>query len=263
MIRIENISLSIGQREILKNVSADLHAKSVNIIIGPNGAGKSCLLDSIGGINRNYSGEILWNNVPVNEIKQNKRSTIQAYLTQNIQIQFPIRVRDIISTGRFPFYDYKPNSIDEEIILEAVEMFEINHLLERNYLTLSGGEKQRVQFARIFSQAYNTEASEEKLLILDEPISHLDIHFQFEFLNKLKAFTIKHNLISILVIHELSLAFEFATQLIVLDEGRTILTGKPKDVVRDKLFDSTFKISSTLLEMEGHDFLLIKNSMNN
>jgi len=259
MIQIENLSISIGQREILKNVSLNLHAQNVNIIIGPNGAGKSCLLDAIGGINLNYSGEILFDEVNLKKMNQSKRATLQAYLTQNIQLQFPIRVRDIILTGRFPFYTYSPRLLDEKIIQEAIDLFEVQHLLNRNYLTLSGGEKQRVQFARIFAQAYNSESSEEKILILDEPISHLDIHFQFEFLNKLKSFTVKHNLITILVIHELSLAYEYAEQLIVLDEGRTVITGKPKDVVSDKLFDSTFKISSTLVEINGNDFLLIKN----
>jgi iron complex transport system ATP-binding protein len=206
MIALNHLSYTKHGKRMIHEVNATFNVGLIHAIIGPNGAGKSTLLNCIGGLISDYSGEIRWKNNNITNFSPLEFAQQRAYLTQQQTLAFPLTVKEVIEAGRFPFYSSVSSIRDKEIIEEMIALFDLESFLSRTYNTLSGGEKQRVQFARVFAQAYNTTNEEEKILLLDEPLSHLDISHQFEFLEITRAFTTKHNLITILVLHDLALA---------------------------------------------------------
>ena len=117
---------------------------------------------------------------------------------------------------------------------------------ERNYLTLSGGEKQRVQYARVLAQIWEKPVEGFRYLFLDEPLTSLDINYQQEFLQIAREFT-KNDTVLIAVMHDINLAVQFADKLIFLKEGRLVAYGKPKEILTQGLIEAVFNVKSTII----------------
>lgn len=171
MLSVQNIHYKIGNKVLLDNVSVDFHSKKINIIIGPNGAGKSTLIKIICQQLRPNSGTILYDNKNSYQITLSELSRIRAVLSQNIEVAFPITVKEVVMMGRYPHFTSKPSKKDIEACEETMTFFDVLIMADRNYMTLSGGEKQRVQFARVLAQIWYPIENSHRYLLLDEPLT--------------------------------------------------------------------------------------------
>jgi iron complex transport system ATP-binding protein len=231
MLTIHNLYYRTGKKDLLQNISYQFRPGVLNLIIGPNGAGKTTLIKLISGLLPAPSGSILYGEQPIDQFSPASLAKKRAVLSQQVELVFPMRVEEVVLMGRYPHFIGVPAREDYNICGEVISYFDLNKLVGRNYNTLSGGEKQRVHFARVLAQIWKTKDSGLRYLLLDEPLTFLDIYYQFNFLQKMKELMQQQSLVVVGVIHDLHLAARFADELVLLKEGSIIASGTVNEVL--------------------------------
>ena len=200
------------------------------MICGPNGAGKSSLLKLLSLQLKPTTGQIFYNNDPIEYNHPERYAQYRAVLSQQVDISFPMSVYEIIMMGRYPHFKNNPSREDHRICEEIIATQELQEFTNRNFLTLSGGEKQRVQFARVLAQIYPAAHNSTRILLLDEPISALDIRHQFDFLQQVKRMSDPKTII-IAILHDLNLALNFGDEIILIKNAEIFKSGAPSEVL--------------------------------
>lgn len=247
MIRCTNLSLEIGGKSLLHPLSLELEAQKLHLILGPNGAGKSTLVKLLSGQVKPSSGSVFYNQIKLSQYKIEELAKFRAVLSQSVDFAFPVDVKDVVMMGRYPHFSSHPKKADRQIVAEAIDMFEIAAFANRDYTTLSGGEKQRVQFARIMAQIW-PEDEVPRILFLDEPLTYLDVKYQYDFLNKVRGFLASQNLTVVGVLHDLNLAARFADNLILLHNGELITEGSKEEVLTTEHIETAYEMTPKLLQ---------------
>lgn len=257
MLRVENITYKIGKKTLLNNVSATFDSGKLNIIIGPNGAGKSTLIKVICNQIRANEGAIYYGNKNSQAYTQSELAQIRAVLSQSIELTFPLKVWEVVLMGRYPHFTGKPHAKDEAACEEAMRLFDVWELADRNYMTLSGGEKQRVNFARVMAQIWYATEGEHRYLILDEPLTFLDVHFQFQFMHKLISLLKDEKFVVIGVVHDLNLAARFADTILLLVDGKTLSYGNKYDVLTKENIKQAYHLEPHIVEERENNLLYL------
>ena len=201
IIEIKNLSFNYDKTEILQNISLQIEANKFTVFLGQNGSGKSTLMRIIAGLIPYKNGNILVENNELSNYSIQQRAKIIGFLPQKHKAVFPFSVQDVVLTGRVAYVKNIPQKNDLEIALKSIKKVGIEHLTNRNYTELSGGEQQLVMIARALAQ-------ETKILLFDEPISHLDYNNQIKFLNLVKQL-VSESYTIVSVLHDPNLAFQF------------------------------------------------------
>lgn len=246
MLSISSINYRLGKKQILYDVSANFLPGTFNMIMGQNGSGKSSFLKIFSGEINSYSGTVLYNNRPIQSYKKSELAKFRAVMSQQPELSFPLTVEEVVMMGRYPHFDFQPTQNDKKICNEVMSRMQLNNFKERNYLTLSGGEKQRVQYARVLSQIWESK-NHFRYLFLDEPLNNLDIAYQQEFLEI--ATELKTNeTILVAVMHDINLAAQFGDQLFFMKDGKMAASGKPSTILSETLIEQIFGVKTTLLK---------------
>ena len=213
MLKVENITYKTRQTEILKGVSLQVKQGEFVGVIGPNGSGKSTLLKNIYRMLTPTSGEILLDGKSLIKMSNRKMAERLAVVSQENEANFDFTVGEVVQMGRYPRKKMMEaaNERDREIVGRSLEMVGMEEFQERSFLTLSGGEKQRVLIARALAQ-------ETEMIILDEPTNHLDIGSQLKTLSLLKS----SGKTVLTALHDLSLAARFCDRIYVLKDGKNL-----------------------------------------
>ncbi len=246
MLKTTGISYTIAKQQILKNISVEFMPGEFAMILGPNGSGKSSFLKIFSGEISQYSGTVLYNHLSLKNIPKEALAKYRAVMSQQPELSFPLTVEEVVMMGRYPHFNFSPNKRDFVICDEVINLMKLHAFKERNYMTLSGGEKQRVQYARVLAQVWEKPAEGCRYLFLDEPLNNLDIKYQQEFLQiaqKLK----DANTVLIAVMHDINLAVQHADTLVILKEGRLFAKGKPGEILTASLIENVFGVHSTII----------------
>jgi iron complex transport system ATP-binding protein len=246
MLKAEKISYSIGAKKIVQDISTFFLPGEFNMILGPNGSGKSTFLKIFSGDLSNYRGTISYGGKNLSTIKKEELAKYRAVMSQQPELGFPLMVEEVVMMGRYPHFTFNPRKKDEDICNEVIQRMNLAALKERNYLTLSGGEKQRVQYARVLAQIWEETKDSCRYLFLDEPLNSLDINYQQEFLQLAREFANK-NTVLVAVMHDINLAVQFADKLIFLKEGQLAAAGKPAEILTASLIKDIFEVNSTII----------------
>ena len=232
MLAAKNITYRTGGKTLLNDISTTFESGKLNLIIGPNGAGKSTLIRIIcSQLKPAVPGIVTYDGIPLSEISLLELARMRAVLSQNFELSFPMSVLEVVMLGRSPHYNGKPGKKDKQACDEAMEFFDVTGLSDRNFLTLSGGEKQRVQFARVMAQIWFPVTGRSRYLILDEPLTFLDVHYQFGFMEKVSLLLKQKDLLVIGVVHDLNLAARFGDNILFLNEGKVLADGNKYEVL--------------------------------
>lgn len=225
-ISINNLSWRFGEVDILKDITVKMEKSKFTCIIGPNGSGKSTFLKSLLKILEPEKNKIFILDKDISRYRYKDLAKRIASVPQNTVVDFNFSVMDIVLMGRSPHLNrfQVEGEIDFQIAQKSMEMTDTWHLKDRDINTLSGGERQRVIIARALSQ-------QSEILVLDEPISNLDIQHQINLLNILKELSIKEDITVVAVLHDLNFAIEYSDYLILMDEGRIVDQGSPEEVI--------------------------------
>lgn len=252
MLSVNNISYKIGKKVLLDNVSIDFEAGKLHLIIGPNGAGKSTLIKVICNQIQCESGSVTYGNKDIRGCSVAELARMRAVLSQNIELAFPLSVAEIVMMGRYPHFTGKPEQKDEIACEAAMRFFDVLDMADRNYMTLSGGEKQRVHFARVLAQIWYPDETKCRYLILDEPLTFLDVRYQFDFMHKVVALLQNKDMVVVGVVHDLNLAAKFADQIVLLHQGKIIAAGDKFAVLTKEHIESVYNLQPSIYTENGN-----------
>lgn len=222
----DNISFAYELKEVLKKIDVNIKKGSFVCIVGPNGSGKSTFLKVISSALKPQEGVVLLENKDIKNMKKRDMAKVLSFVPQNTSVEFDFKVKDIVLMGRYPYIRRFRGETQKDLdIAERVMKYtNIAHLWERNFMELSGGERQRVILAQALVQ-------EPKILLLDEPVSHLDLQHQVEILNLIKKMCIDSMLTVITVIHDLNMASAYGDYIIMMKDGRVMFQGTPYETL--------------------------------
>lgn len=217
MIQLQHLSVSFGGRRILDDLSTTVPAGSVTAVMGPNGCGKTTLLRCLGGLLEPDEGQVLINSRPVASYPARALAQQVAMVRQHPQTDFEFTAFETVLMGRNPYQRHLQNESHEDwaIVEQCMRQTNTWHLRFSRPSQMSGGELQRVMIARALAQ-------QTPVLLLDEPVSNLDIAHQIDIMRLLRSATGKTILI---VIHDLNLALRYCDRLLLLKEGHLLFDG--------------------------------------
>jgi iron complex transport system ATP-binding protein len=246
MIKAEQIKYSIGQKNILKNISIQFLPGTCNLIIGPNGSGKSTLIKLLSGELENYDGRIMYNNSDIKTYTKQGLAATRAVLSQQTELSFPMTVEEVVMLGRNPHFEFNPTRKDTDKVQEVIALLDLTSFIHRNYQTLSGGEKQRVHYARVLAQIWDQPKGEHRYLFLDEPLNNLDLYYQQSFLS-IAISLLNETTTLIGVVHDINIAMRYADELFFLKEGELIKNGAPEKIVDAILIKEVFNVDTQII----------------
>ena len=242
----QNISVYIGKKTLIKNLSMSIEPGKLFVIVGPNGAGKSTTLKVLSGDLSPSEGSITLDKKPISKFNFQKLAKRRAILPQSSHVTFNFNSHDIVALGRLPHNE--PASMSAPIIREIVKLTRTEYLMEQQFSTLSGGEKQRVQFARVLAQIWPSEqAAENKYLLLDEPTSALDPLYQIEILNIARWLARERGFGVLAILHDLNQAMSYADQLYILKNGELAKSGTPESILDENTIETVWGINAEIL----------------
>ncbi len=254
VLKLSHISAAPWGTALLDDINITLDPGNILGLAGPNGAGKSTLLKLIAGDIGYSGGELLLGNKPLHQWTLQQRARHLAFLPQMSLLNFPYTVEEVILLGRTPHAS--GSETDRDILEQVLELTDTLALRRRLYTQLSGGEKQRTQLARVFAQVWGEASLEGKLLLLDEPTSALDLAHQQQMLSAVHLLA-QRGCAVVLAIHDLNLAASIADTVLVLDSGRQVALGPPKQVFTPEMFKQVFQIDVIVSSHPQQDFPMI------
>lgn len=255
MIKGHQINYKSQTVSIIKDVEVSVGFGEFLAIVGPNGAGKSSLLNILANEiktdnkkNIHFKDKILadWN---LEELSKHK-----AKFSQHNAQDIPLLVKDVVMMGRYPYFHSQPHSDDHISAEKAMAETDVTRFQEREYNSLSGGEKQRVHLARVLAQLDNN--IENTLLFLDEPLNNLDIKHQYKTLELIKRFT-QNNNTAIVVLHDLNLAAQFADHILLMERGEVLSYGTPEKVFTAETISKAYNFPCTICKHPVNDNTMI------
>ena len=237
MLEAFKISYSHRKFAILDNIDVSVKMGELLIIVGPNGAGKSTLLSLLANEMGKSEEPIFFKKKSFEDWDEKELSRNKAKFSQNNSHDIPLSVNDVVMMGRYPYFNSIPHKKDHEAALKAMEETDVDGLKDRDYNSLSGGEKQRVHLARVIAQLDNEVVN--KLVFLDEPLNNLDVLHQHRILHTIKNFTARGNT-AIVVLHDLNLAAQFADNVMLLKKGSIVAHDIPEKVFTKEIISRVY-----------------------
>ncbi|MGO1246016.1 MAG: heme ABC transporter ATP-binding protein [Oceanisphaera sp.] len=251
LLDIQQLSLTINRNPLLNDINLQLLAGQVTVLIGANGAGKSTLFKCIAG-EHSPKGSLSLFGRPRESWSRQALARQLAVLPQQSALQFPFLAYEVVSLGRIPHHSSEQEN--RPIIQQAMEQANVWHLRDAPYPRLSGGEKQRVHFARILAQL--SGEPRPRILLLDEPTSALDLGQQHQLLSEAQQLA-SQGCAVLVIVHDLNLAARYGDQLVLLDNGQIASLGTPEQVLTPANVEQYFGYQAQLMQSpNGHQVLV-------
>lgn len=233
MLEVKNVCISYELKTAVKNLSFQLKEGQWLMIVGPNGAGKSTIIEApTKGVN--YQGNIILKNKEISTYNNKDLAKEIGTLSQTHRINYDFSIQDVVKLGLYS----KKENYSESIINQALIQTGLFEMKDKTINTISGGELQRVFLAQVFAQDPN-------ILLLDEPLNHLDLQYQKQFLSLIQKWLHQPHKAVISVIHDLSIAKKFGTHAILLSRGETITQGLTNEVFNNKSLNQAYNTNVT------------------
>jgi iron complex transport system ATP-binding protein len=237
-LAIEHVSYIVMGTSIIHDVSMNIKAGQFIGVIGPNGSGKSTILKIASRIMEPNDGLIRLDGQHLYELSPKKVAQEMAVVSQETSLTFDFSVQEMVWMGRHPHKGLFQSDTDKDrkIVNEALKRVGMKGYEERSFMSLSGGEKQRVLIARALAQ-------QAKLIILDEPTNHLDIRHQLQLMDLVKTL----NVTVLAALHDLNLASVYCDYLYVIQNGQVVMSGTPENVLTTDRIREVFGVETEII----------------
>lgn len=232
------LHVALGSRTILHDLNFTVEANEWVALVGPNGSGKTTLLRTLGGL-LPYTGTLTLDGESVATWKPRALARRLAFVRQSPTLAFDFSVEEFVLLGRAPHHGWLEgfSRSDRDEVGRALAELDLEAFADRSLDMLSGGEQQRVQLAQALAQGAG-------VLLLDEPTAHLDVHHQFDGMDRVAALDPPRTVVA--AFHDLAFAARYADRLLVLDEGRLVADGSPRDVLTPDLIRDVFRMDAEI-----------------
>lgn len=248
-ISIENLDVTLGEAQIIKDLSAEIATKQCVGLIGPNGSGKSTLLKTLYRVLKPTGGTIYYDGKDLREIPLRESAQNMAVVAQHSRHSFDFTCIDMVLMGRAPYKTFlqRDTVTDYDLARQAIATVGMQGFEDRSFTELSGGEQQRIILARALAQDTET-------LILDEPTNHLDITYQLGFLSIV---TQLENTV-IMAIHDVNLAAMYCDYIICLQQGHILTHGTVEDVITEETMQRLYNVACAVETIDGIRYVRYK-----
>jgi iron complex transport system ATP-binding protein len=242
MISVKTVSKRFEGASVLERVEFTVKTGESFGIIGPNGSGKTTLLKVLSGLETPNDGVASMDGRPVSSYRRKELARWLAVLQQDALPPIGFRVRDVVAMGRFPFQNWlgEERGDTEALIDSVLECMSLTALADRTVDRLSGGERQRVALAKAMAQ-------QPRVLLLDEPTTYLDIGYQIQLMDLIRAWQRDAELTVVAVLHDLNLAAMYCDRLLLLHHGQVVCCGTPREVLTPSRIESVYGTKASVL----------------
>ena len=254
LLAASDVSVRLGGRTILDNVSLALAPNEFVALVGPNGAGKTTLIKSLAGLIPAF-GKVEIEGRDRAAMKPRERAKALAYLPQGHDFSWPLPVAEIVALGRYPHADpFSPVSpVDRAAVAQALELTGTKDFATRTVTTLSGGERARVALARVL-------ATKAKILLADEPTMSLDPRHQFVVMEILRR-TARMGGAVLAVVHDLALAARYCDRVVILEKGRIVADDKPEIALDADRIARIFGVEADMVPLGGVTVPVVRRAL--
>ena len=251
MLRIEDLSLSYGDKPVVQNLNLRVKKGQVVSIIGPNASGKSTILKSIAGIIKPVSGKIFIEEKDISKMDSKKLAQKVSILLQQNKTLDDMSIEELVYFGRYPHKKWFEGfeASDKKIIEEVMKLTNTFALRDKTLETLSGGERQRAWIAMALAQ-------EPDILLFDEPTTYLDMAHQIEFLELVNRLNKETGVTVVLVLHDLNQAARYGNYLFAMKEGKIFAQGSPEEVLNSQNILSIYNIEAKIFNAAGYPVVI-------
>ena len=241
LLKVEGLNVKLGRRKVLEDVDLSIGPGEFVVVVGPNGAGKTTLLKAAAGLLPS-KGKIAIGGEDLSRLSAPERARRIAYLPQGHVFHWPLAVQEIVGLGRLPRSAGADLSVaDAEAVVRAMAATGVTEHARRSVTNLSGGERARVALARVL-------ATEAPILLADEPTASLDPRYQLVVLDILHRHA-KAGGAVVAVLHDLGLAARRADRIVVLDQGRVVADGAPREILTKQRLVETFGVKAQIVTL--------------
>lgn len=251
-MELKNVSFAYksSQTPALHDINLVLEESGLYCIVGPNGVGKSTMVKCMNRILKPTSGQVLLNDVDIQNMKLKEIAEHIGYVPVQTQDVFSMPVIDAILLGRQKANKWKTTDEDLEIAARVMKMMGIQDLAMRGFNHLSAGQHQKVAIARGLVQ-------QPEMLILDEPTANLDVKHQVYVSELLRAMAIEENMIVLMISHDLNIAAKYAHKIIVMEHGTVVDVGTSKDIITEDLVARVYEVECKIEDDEGRPHVVL------
>lgn len=251
MVKIDHVSFSSKQGKlILNNVTCEFHEGKLTAVLGANGAGKSTLFKCVASEINIDKGNVFWYGQAITAIPLCQISKERAILRQHYQVSLDFKAIEIIEMGRYAYNKSVLTDRCNEVVQLVASLVGVTHLLERSYFHLSGGEQQRVQLARVLAQIWDSPTN-RRVLLLDEPVSALDIQYQHQLMQLMKHLVQVHQFTVVAIVHDLNLTNAYADNVVLMKAGAIIASGTVAATLNEDNIAQCFDVSVKFFNQDG------------
>nr|WP_309137861.1 ABC transporter ATP-binding protein [Paenibacillus sp. SC116] len=243
ILSAQAISHGYSKQPVLQDISLEIHKGEWLGIIGPNGSGKSTLLSILSRAEQPSAGQVQLYSRPLGSYKRKELSRLMAVLQQETIPPLHYTVREVVEMGRFPYQSWwgTENEDSGPFIDHIMERLQLEQLADRRIDRLSGGQRQRVALAKLMAQS-------PSIILLDEPTTYLDIHYQMQFMDIIRDWQQDCGLTVVSVLHDLNLAALYCDRIAVLNDGIIHGQGSAAEMITRECFEQVFHVHAEIVD---------------
>lgn len=253
LLQVEHLSKDFGDFHALKDISFAMPKGKMVGLIGPNGCGKSTMMKCICGIHSIESGKVVVDGKDVSTLSASDVAKLVATVPAEPGQTFGMTVMDMVMLGRYPFVDriWWETKEDERVVREALRTFGLDSLRRKQVSLCSSGERQRALIAKAYVQ-------EPKLMLVDEPTSHLDMKYKLDVMEYLQSMA-RTDMTVMVAEHDISLMARYCDVCIIMKKGEIVTIGDPKKVITAELIRDVYEVDARVgLDEDGEIYVLPK-----
>ncbi|PKM95055.1 MAG: ABC transporter ATP-binding protein [Firmicutes bacterium HGW-Firmicutes-1] len=248
VIKLEEVTIAYQKQTVLKNVNLNIEKGLITTFLGPNGSGKTSLMSSINSTLKPVHGKIYIDGKDIGKLKAKNLSKIVATVPQLYNSHFNYSVFDMVLLGRSPHIGYMPKKEDDLKVEEAISHIGIEHLKNKEFNRLSGGERQMVMIARAIAQ-------DTQVILLDEPTSYLDLKNQLKVLSMVKEINRLKKVTCIMTLHDPNHALMYSDKIVMFHNG-TVETGTIDSMINAKNIFDVYGVKAEVMNINDKRYVI-------
>jgi iron complex transport system ATP-binding protein len=251
IVEIDHLTVRAGAKVLVNDVTLNIDAGTWCTIVGPNGAGKTSLVETVAGLRKASNGTVRIGGTALAAMNERARAQVVSLVPQHPEVPVGMTVKDYVSLGRSAYHGllHAPSAQDRRIVESVLDRLGLQEFEDRDVVTLSGGERQRMVLGRALAQS-------TMVIVLDEPITGLDMRHQMELLEHLKTQVEQCGLTIVATMHDLTLAGQFADRLVLLNHGGVVIDGPAREVVRSDELAQCYGMTLRVVDVDGADVVV-------